>query len=200
MIKVGLTGGIGSGKTTVAEFFKELGVPVYVADVEARKLMDTSKSIKKKLIKAFGAVAYINGELNRQYLAHLVFNDKEKLKIINGIIHPKVAKHFSKWVQKQDTPYCIQENAIIYENNKVDEFDYIISVSAPLNVRIDRVIERDSTTKKQVLARINNQWDDAIKNELADFVIENVDLSTTKKQVKAIHRKLLKIASNSSTS
>lgn len=200
MIKVGLTGGIGSGKTTVAQFFKELGVPVYVADVEARKLMDTSKSIKKKLIKAFGAVTYINDELNRQYLAHLVFNDREKLKLINSIVHPKVAKHFSKWVQKQDAPYCIQENAILYENNKADEFDYIISVSSPLEVRINRVIKRDSTTKEQVLARINNQWSDAKKNKLADFIIENIDLSKTKKQVKEVHKKLLKLASDCHTS
>ncbi|MDY7395533.1 dephospho-CoA kinase [Aureibaculum sp. 2210JD6-5] len=196
MIKVGLTGGIGSGKTTVAKFFRELGIPVYVADVEARKLMDTSKSIQKKLIEAFGAVAYINGELNRQYLAHLVFNDKEKLKIINSIIHPKVSKHFSKWLKLQHAPYSIQENAIIFENNKADEFDYIISVTAPLDVRINRVITRDNTSKEQVLARINNQWDEEKKNKLADFVIENIDLSETKKQVKSIHQKLLKISKN----
>jgi len=200
MIKVGLTGGIGSGKSTVAEYFRALGIPVYVADIEARALMDTSKSIKKKLIKAFGAVAYNNGELNRQYLAHLVFNNNEKLKIINSIIHPKVAKHFSKWLKKQEAPYCIQENAIIFENEKADQFDFIISVTAPQEIRIDRVVKRDHTTKEQVLTRINNQWDDAKKNKLADFVIENMDLLETKKQVKAIHKKILKLITNCHTS
>lgn len=195
MIKVGLTGGIGSGKTTVAKYFRDLNIPVYVADIEAKKLMDTSKSIKKKLIKAFGEVAYINGELNRKYLAQLVFNDKEKLKIINGIIHPKVAKHFLKWMLKQDALYCIQENAIIFENKKADEFDFIISVTAPLDIRIDRVIKRDVTSKGQVLSRIKNQFDDTYKNKLADFVIVNIDLSDTKKQVKKIHEKLLKFSS-----
>ncbi len=198
MIKVGLTGGIGSGKTTIAEYFKELGIPVYVADIEARGLMDTSKSIQKKLIDAFGAVAYINGELNRQYLAQLVFNDKEKLKRINNIIHPEVAKHFSEWLNQQDAPYCIQENAIIFENSKADEFDYIISVTAPLEIRIQRVLKRDAISKEQILARMNNQWNDEEKNKLSDFIIENIDLSATKKQVRKIHQKLVHLSSENS--
>ena len=196
MIKVGLTGGIGSGKTTVVNFFKELGVPVYIADLEAKKLMNTSKSIQKNLIKVFGPQAYVNGKLNRPYLAHQVFNDEEKLKAINSIVHPKVAKHFSKWLQEQNAPYCIQENAIIFENNKAADFDFIISVTAPKDIRIERVLERDSTSKSEIMARINNQWDQAKKNELANFIIENTTLTDTKKQVKKIHEILLKAASD----
>ncbi|MBJ2172761.1 dephospho-CoA kinase [Aureibaculum sp. A20] len=196
MIKVGLTGGIGSGKTTVVNFFKELGVPVYIADIEAKELMNTSKSIQKKLIKVFGSQAYINGKLNRPFLAQLVFNDEEKLKAINNIVHPKVAKHFSKWLQQQNAPYCIQENAIIFENNKADDFDFIISVTAPKDIRIERVLKRDSSSKSEIMARINNQWDQAKKNELADFVIDNITLTDTKNQVKKIHETLLKATSD----
>ncbi|MCL4120097.1 UNVERIFIED_CONTAM: hypothetical protein GTU68_066196 [Idotea baltica] len=200
MINVGLTGGIGSGKTTVTKYFKKLGIPVYLADIEAKKLMSSSKVIKRKLIQAFGDLAYINGELNRPYLANLVFNDKEKLATINSIIHPKVAKNYLKWFNKQNAAYCIQENAIIFENNKADQFDFIINVSAPLDIRIERVIKRDTSSKEQILARINNQWDDEKKNNLADFVIENIEMENTKKQVKQIHQKLIQMSSKRSFS
>lgn len=194
MKNIGLTGGIGSGKTTVANYFKELGVPVYVSDVEAKKLMVASKVIKKKIIKAFGELAYVDDELNRPYLAQLVFNNKEKLSILNSIVHPRVAKHYSRWLQQQDAPYCIQENALIFENNKAKEFDYIITVTAPIEVRIERVINRDTSTRDQVLARMNNQWTDK-KNKIGDFVIENSDLENTKNQVEKIHQKLLNLSS-----
>jgi len=194
MIIVGLTGGIGSGKSTIANFFIELGVSVYVADLEAKKLMNTSKSIRKRMIAEFGAESYDKEkQLNRPYLASIVFNDKSKLAAINNIVHPKLAKHFSKWVQKQKSPYIIQENAIIFENNTADKFDYIIAITAPVNLRIERVIDRDSTTKEDVLARIKNQWDESEKNKLADFVIHNINLPDTKKQVKIIHKKIVKL-------
>lgn len=194
MIIVGLTGGIGSGKSTVAEFFSKLDVSIYVADVEAKKIMNTSKSIRKRLINEFGSEAYTEDQqLNRAYLAAIVFNDKDKLDIINSIIHPKIDKHFSKWVQKQNSPYVIQENAIIFENNNAEKFDYIIAVTAPIEVRIKRVIKRDLTTKKNVIARMKNQWDEAKKNKLADYVIHNTNLADTKKQVEFIHKKLLKL-------
>ncbi|MCL4143418.1 UNVERIFIED_CONTAM: hypothetical protein GTU68_052436 [Idotea baltica] len=196
MIKVGLTGGIGSGKSTVAKYFKELGVPVYIADTEARLLMNTSKTIKKKLIKVFGPEAYLDDELNRPYLAKVVFNDKEKLKKINNIVHPKVAKDFSKWVDKLESVYCIQENAIIFENNKADQFDIIITVSAPLEVRVQRILKRDAITEEQIVARIKSQWDQEKKNKLADFVIQNIDLNQTKKQVEIIHQKLINLPSD----
>lgn len=200
MIKVGLTGGIGSGKSTVAHFFKEHGVPVYFADIEAKKLMETSSRIKNKLIEAFGDQTYTNNTLNRAYLAKVIFNNKKKLAIINSIVHPEVDKHFANWVKQQNTPYCIQENAIIFENKKAANFDYIISVTAPLETRINRVISRDGATKEQVIARINNQWNETKKNELADFVIENEQLSATKNQVKKIHNTLLNFAKKSNFS
>ncbi len=193
MIKVGLTGGIGSGKSTVADFFSELGVPVYNADFEAKKLMNTSKIIKKKLIAEFGLDVFREGILNRAYLAAIVFKDKKKLNTLNNIVHPKLTKHFSKWALRQVTPYVIQENAIIFENNKADEFDYIIAITAPKTLRIERVIKRDTTHIENVLARMNNQWDEAKKNNLSDFVINNVKLSETKKEVGKIHKELLKL-------
>jgi len=193
MIKIGLTGGIGSGKTTVANYFIELGVPVYFADNEAKKLMNSSKEIKKKLISAFGEDTFNEEGLNRAYLAELVFKDKNKLSIINAIVHPEIAKHFSKWVKKQNADYIIQENAILFENDTASKFDYIITVTAPIDVRIDRILNRDTTTKEAILARINNQWDDIEKIKLSDFVIDNFNLVDTKKKVKKLHKKLLKI-------
>ncbi|MGB5364178.1 MAG: dephospho-CoA kinase [Aureibaculum sp.] len=192
MIKVGLTGGIGSGKTTVANFFSELGIPIYYADLEARRLMKSSSLIKRKLIKEFGNDAYKDGELNTSFLASIVFKDKSKLAQINSIIHPEVAKDFLSWIKKQNAPYVIEESAILFENNLIDHFDYIITVTAPADVRINRIIKRDSTSKKEVLLRMNNQWDDKKKIELSDYIIHNIELSDTKKQVKEVHKTILK--------
>ncbi|MGB5464223.1 MAG: dephospho-CoA kinase [Aureibaculum sp.] len=192
MIKVGLTGGIGSGKTTVANFFSELGIPIYYADLEARRLMKSSSLIKRKLIKEFGNDAYKDGELNTSFLASIVFKDKSKLTQINSIIHPEVAKDFLSWIKKQNAPYVIEESAILFENNLIDHFDYIITVTAPADVRINRIIKRDNTSKKEVLLRMNNQWDDKKKIELSDYIIHNIELSDTKKQVKELHKTILK--------
>lgn len=194
MIKVGLTGGIGSGKTTVAKYFIELGVPVYFADDEAKKLMNSSTYIKNMLIREFGEKTYENGELNRKYLASIVFHDTSKLNIINGIVHPAVAKHFTKWLKKQKTNYIIQENAILFENKMSSLFDYIITVTAPIDVKIERILKRDTSSKNDILSRMKNQWDDDRKIGLSDFVIHNIDLADTRKQVGQIHKKLLKIA------
>ena len=193
MIVIGLTGGIGSGKTTVADYFTELDVPVYFADDEAKKLMNTSKKIKKKLIAEFGKEAYNDGMLNRAHLAAIVFNDKNKLNSINSIVHPEVATHFSKWIKKQKSAYVIQENAILFENNTASKFDYIITVTAPIAIRVQRVIERDSVREEDVLSRMNNQWDETKKIKLSDFIIQNVNLSDTKKQVAKLHKKLSKM-------
>jgi dephospho-CoA kinase len=192
MIKVGLTGGIGSGKTTVANFFSELGIPIYYADLEARRLMKSSSLIKRKLIKEFGNDAYKDGELNTSFLASIVFKDKSKLAQINSIIHPEVAKDFLSWIKKQNAPYVIEESAILFENNLIDHFDYIITVTAPADVRINRIIKRDNTSKKEVLLRMDNQWDDKKKIELSDYIIHNLELSDTKKQVKELHKTILK--------
>jgi len=189
---VGLTGGIGSGKTTVANYFIALNVPVYIADIEAKALMNRSKVIKRKLIKLFGDEAYVEHTLNKPFIASQIFSNKDLLKKMNAIVHPKVAKHFSNWVKKQNVPYVISEVAIIFENGSQGKYDYIITVVAPEQTRLNRVIKRDNSSEAKVKAIMNNQWTDQQKTEHSDFVINNTDLIDTKLQVENIHSKLLK--------
>jgi len=188
---IGLTGGIGSGKTTVAKMFIELGVPVYFADIEAKKIMVNSKNVKNKLIDEFGEDTYLNGELNKKYLAEIVFNNKEQLSAINNIVHPEVENHFKKWLEDQHAPLVIQENALIFENNKQNDFDRIITVTAPLQVRIQRVKDRDKVTSDQILDRIKNQLDEEFKIKNSNFVIHNLELEMTKSQVSTIFDQLM---------
>ena len=192
---VGLTGGIGSGKTTVANYFEELGVPVYIADLEAKALMNRSKVIRRKLIALFGNEAYIENTLNRPFIAQQIFNDKKLLNAMNAIVHPKVASHFKRWVNKQDSPYVISEAAILFENGSYKKYDYIITVTAPEDIRLQRVIKRDNSNKQKVEAIMANQWSDQEKIKRSDFVIENIDLEQTKIQVRKIHKKILKLTS-----
>lgn len=189
---VGLTGSIGSGKTTVAKFFNELGVPIYIADVEAKKLMNTSKIIRRKIMGLFGEQAYSNNALNKTYIADAIFNNKSLLSQMNAIVHPKVKQHFEKWLKKQDAPYIIYESAILYEHNKTNNFDFIILVTAPKEVRIKRVLERDKTTRKKVMVIIDNQLEDEEKVKKSHFVIDNTNLQETCTQVKTIHNQILK--------
>lgn len=192
---VGLTGGIGSGKTTVAKYFEELGVPVYIADSEAKALMNRSKVIRRKLIALFGNEAYVENTLNRPFIAQQIFNDKKLLNAMNAIVHPKVASHFKRWVNKQDSPYVISEAAILFENGSYKKYDFIITVTAPENIRLQRVIKRDNSNKQKVEAIMANQWSDEEKIKRSDFVIENIDLEQTKIQVRKIHKKILKLTS-----
>ncbi|TJY36073.1 dephospho-CoA kinase [Pontimicrobium aquaticum] len=188
---IGLTGGIGSGKTTVANMFLELGVPVYIADIEAKKLMNKSKVIKRKLIKLFGEEAYIDGILNKHFIAQKIFNNKNLLEKMNAIVHPKVASHFKRWLAKQEAPYVIKEAAILFENNSYLNHDAIILVVANEEVRIQRVIKRDNSTKEKVKAIISNQWSDEKKKPLSQFVINNTTLLKTRKEVEKTHKKIL---------
>lgn len=190
---VGITGGIGSGKTTIATMFSELGIPVYIADVEAKKLTNSSKTIKKELIKILGEEAYNDKGLNRKYVANIIFNDNELLEKVNAIIHPQVAEHFKQWVAEQTSSYCIKEAAILFENGSYKNCDYTILVTAPKETRIERILQRDDTTREEIHSRMDNQWPDEKKQQLADFTIENKDLKNTKKQVLKIHHHLLKI-------
>ena len=192
MIIVGLTGGIGSGKTTVANQFSELGIPVYIADDEAKSLMRRSKIIRKKLIKLFGDDAYIGNELNKPFLASIIFNNKTYLQKMNAIVHPKVARHFDKWVMKQDAPYVIKEVAILFENGGHKACDFVITVTAPIEIRIERLLERDKTSKEKIEDIMKNQWTDEEKVKYSNFVIENIELENTKNQVLKIHKKILK--------
>lgn len=188
---VGLTGGIGSGKTTILECFKSFGIPVYIADDEAKALMNRSKVIKRELMYLFGEKAYLDGMLNRPYLASKIFNDKTLLSKMNAIVHPKVATHFKRWLSKQDAKYIIKEVAIIFENNLQSQYDYIITVVADENLRIQRVMQRDNASKEKVKSVIKNQWSDADKIKESDFVIVNNDLQEAKKQALEIHKTLL---------
>jgi dephospho-CoA kinase len=193
MIIVGLTGGIGSGKTTVAKQFLKLGIPVYIADKEAKSLMRRSKVIKRKLIELFGTEAYINGELNKPFIANIIFNDKNYLEKMNAIVHPKVAKHFEKWVKKQESPYVIKEVAILFENGGHKACDHVITVTAPLDLRIKRLLKRDNTTVGNIESIIKNQWTDEEKIKHSNFVIENIELENTKQQILNIHKEILKM-------
>ena len=192
-LKVGLTGGIGSGKTTVVNIFAELGIPIYIADLEAKKLMVTSKVLIRQLKQLLGEEVYVNGELNKPFIASKIFKDEVLLKKMNAIVHPKVARHFKRWFAKQTAPYVISESALIFENNTQDNYDIVISVIANKDIRIARVISRDTSNKEKVEAIISHQTTDEIKIEKSDFVILNEDIGKTKEIVKKIHTSLLKM-------
>ena len=189
---VGLTGGIGSGKTTVAKVFKELGVAVYIADIEAKALMNRSKVIKRKLIALFGENAYLNNTLNRPFIADKIFNNKSLLNRMNDIVHPKVGQHFNRWLKKQSGSYVLKESAILFESGGDAYCDFTILVTAPEDIRIQRIIKRDNTSKEKVKAIIDNQLSDIVKRDKVDFIIENTSLDKMKKQVHHVHRELLK--------
>jgi dephospho-CoA kinase len=186
MIIIGLTGGIGSGKTTVAKLFLERGVPVYFADDEAKKLMQSSEALKSKIRATFGDKSYLNNTLNRSYLAALVFTDKRNLERLNKLVHPAVKEHFSKWRAQQNSEYVIYENAILFESNSDKECDYIITVIADYETRIKRVMKRDNISRQDVINRIDNQLKTAEKVALSDAVIQNDDLQNLKPQINKI--------------
>lgn len=188
---VALTGGIGSGKSTVAKMFMALGVPVYNSDKEAKALVHASKSIKNALIALLGEKAYLGEKLNKTYVADQIFADSDLLQKMNNIIHPAVREHFLKWAAKQKAPYVIQEAAIIFENGNEGFYDAIILVTAPQESRIQRVMSRDKVDREKVLARMANQWDDAKKITLSDFIIENIDIEATTEKVSEINTTLL---------
>lgn len=190
MIIVGLTGGIGSGKTTVANFFAaHKNVAIYVADIEAKKLMNTSEIIKQKIVKSFGKDAYVDATLNRKYIADIVFKNKQKLSELNAIVHPEVKNHFQTFVKKNiQKCYIIYENAILFESKSHIHCDIIITVYADLETKINRVISRDSCTRQEVLNRMKNQWKDEKKMHLSNYIIHNNSLNETQNQVYKIHR------------
>lgn len=182
---------MGSGKSTVAGFFAELGVPVYIADTEAKKLTNRSKVIRRKITTLLGENAYTDEGINRRYVADKIFGNPELLEKVNHIIHPKVARHFERWMSKQDAPYCIKEAAILFENGGYKNCDRTILITAPVAIRIERILKRDDTTRAAIEARMSNQWEDSKKLLLADHHIENMDLTTTRARVIALHEKLL---------
>ncbi|SMC88535.1 dephospho-CoA kinase [Moheibacter sediminis] len=190
---VGLTGGIGSGKSTIAKWFSETGIPVYNSDNEAKKLMNESSEIRRKLIDLFGEDAYLNEELNRKFISSKVFENKDLLEQLNQIVHPEVFKDFKNWIQSQNAPFIVKEAAILFESGSYNDCDYIISVIANEETRIQRVMERDGVSSEQVLSRIQNQWTDELRIVNSDFIIKNNDgLEELKEEFEEVYNKLLK--------
>lgn len=194
MLRIGITGGIGSGKSTVAHCFEVLGIPVYYADREAKKMMNEDEELRQGIIQEFGNSAYINGLLNRQHIASVVFANKEKLDVLNAMVHPATIRHGLQWMQRQTTPYVIKEAALIFESGSQEHLDYVIGVSAPLHVRLQRTMQRDKVTRDEVLGRMKHQIDEEIKMRLCDFVITNDEQQLVIVQVLALDKKLRSLA------
>ncbi|MBF6607648.1 MAG: dephospho-CoA kinase [Flavobacterium sp.] len=186
---IGLTGGIGSGKTTVAKIFQQLGVPVYFADEIGREILDTPE-VRNKIAALFGNQILRNDAVDRTALAQIVFNDADKLRQLNSIVHPAVAAHFQQWVGQQTSGYVIKEAAILFESGSYKNCDEIITVSAPVETRIKRVIQRDNTTRENVLSRMANQWQDRDREKLSNYVILNSGSENLEAKVMEIHKKL----------
>jgi len=194
MIVVGLTGGIGSGKSTVLEMFGNLGAAVYIADSEARKLMNTNTTLIKQILTLFGDLAYVNNKLNTKFISSIVFNDKNKLEALNALVHPIVRQDFKKFVKNSTNEIIIYEAAILFESGSDKLCDYIISVVANYEERLKRVVKRDGVSEKQVLDRMKHQISDEFRIKNAHIVIRNKKLEDTKEQVKSAFDLLLKLS------
>jgi len=191
MLKIGLTGGIGSGKTTVAKVFETLGIPVYYADDATKRLMNSNNALKALVVQHFGEASYKNGELNRKHIADIVFNNKEKLDLLNSITHPATIEDANEWIKQQTAPYIIKEAALLFETDAAKHLDYFIGVSAPLAIRLKRVIERDKITESEVMKRISRQMDEVEKMKRCDFIITNNEEEMVIPQVLSTHEKIL---------
>jgi dephospho-CoA kinase len=193
MLKIGLTGGIGSGKTTVAKVFEVLGIPVYYADEAAKELMHTNELLKQQLIFHFGKETFFEeGQLNRKHLSSIVFNNKEKLELLNNLVHPATIADAQEWFSKQQAPYVIKEAALLFESGTAEGLDYIIGVTAPAALRIKRVMDRDGVTAEDVKRRMANQLDEVIKIKLCDFVLHNNEQQLLLPQILTLHNELIK--------
>ena len=183
MIRIGVTGGIGSGKSVVSSLLAMAGIPVYVADDESKNLTETSPEIQDKLKTLFGDDIYLNGNLDRKRLASLIFADEALLKKVNDIIHPVVREDFQRWVSKQSVKRCGMESAILFESGLDKDVDVVLSVYAPVELRLSRTMSRDGVTEADVIKRMNRQMPDALKRKQADFVIVNDDVQALMPQI-----------------
>ncbi|MDB9899504.1 dephospho-CoA kinase [Flavobacteriaceae bacterium] len=191
---IGLTGGIGSGKSKVALRFSALGIPCYIADDRAKDLMNTSADLKEAICKLFGSESYSGGVLNRPHIANVVFKDATALAQLNALVHPAVAQDFIEWVAKQEAPYVIKEAAILFENGGSKLCDSIILITAPEAVRLKRVLARDNSSVQEIEDRMSKQWSDERKIPLADYHIENMEWNDTILKIDAIHQELIQIS------
>jgi dephospho-CoA kinase len=193
-LKVGLTGGIGSGKTTVARIFEILDIPVYYADEAAKRIMNSDTALIGAIKKNFGEKSYDGAELNREFLASVVFNDPYQLELLNSLVHPATINDAGQWMQKQQAPYVIKEAALLFESSAASGLDLIIGVSAPAALRLKRTMERDGSTREEILKRMNRQIEESIKMKLCDFVLYNDEQQLLIPQVLELHEKLLLLA------
>lgn len=195
MLKVGITGGIGSGKSTVSKIFELLGVPVYYADERAKDILVRDPELAAAVRQHFGPETYdANGALNRKYLGNIVFNDKDKLALLNSLVHPATIRDSNLWATQQTAPYVLKEAALLFESESFHYLDKIIGVYAPQPLRILRVMKRDNVTREEVLARMHKQIDESIKMRLCDYVIQNNEQQLVIPQVLALHQQLLQLA------
>jgi dephospho-CoA kinase len=190
-LRIGITGGIGSGKTMVAGIFKVLGIPVFDADSAAKEVMQTDKGLQSAIIEKFGMAVYPEGKLDRKYLANIVFNDPFQLALLNSLVHPFAIAAAEEWAVRQNAPYTIKEAALFFEAGSAIGFDYMIGVYAPQHLRIKRAMSRDTITRDEVLARMNRQIQEEIKMRLCDFVIVNDDQHLLIPQVIKLHEQFL---------
>ena len=187
MLKIGLTGGIGSGKTTVGEVFQQLGVSVYASDDRAKALMTEDLSLRSGLISLFGEQAFMNEILNRSYIASKVFSNTQLLAKLNTLVHPFVEKDFQAWSKRQEGAYVLKEAAILFESGAYKGLDEVVLVEAPIELRVNRVISRDGSHREDVIARMEMQWSDEKKKELSDHLIVNDEKSSLLEQVLKLH-------------
>ncbi|MDR0296209.1 MAG: dephospho-CoA kinase [Prevotellaceae bacterium] len=191
MFRVGLSGGIGSGKTTVSKVFQTLGIPVFYADDTVKKLYDTDKRLQEAMLNLFGPTIYDKGQLQPKILAALIFNNDRLLRQVNELTHTLLSKAFTEWMQEQKAPYVLHEAAILFECGMAGEMDINISISAPESIRIARVIQRDGSSEEQIRQRISKQWSDEERNAKADYIIINDNKEALLPQITAIHKKII---------
>ncbi|MEO5563767.1 MAG: dephospho-CoA kinase [Chitinophagaceae bacterium] len=194
MLKLGLTGGIGSGKSTIAKIFEVLGIPVYYADAASRRLMNQDQKLINEITKHFGNESYAGGELNRSYISSIVFNNPEKLALLNAITHPATIEDANQWMLQQTAHYAIKEAALIFETGSAEHLDAVIGVYAPQALRIKRTMDRDHVTKEEVKKRMDRQIDEELKMKLCDYVIVNDEQESVVAQVLVLHEKFIKHA------
>jgi dephospho-CoA kinase len=191
MLRIGLTGGIGSGKSLVANIFKVLGIPVFDADTEAKLIMEKDEQLALSIQKLFGEETYTDKKLNRKYLANIVFDDPGRLEQLNSMVHPAAILAANTWMSQQTTPYVVKEAALLFESKSASQLDFIIGVYAPKTLRIKRVMERDNVTSEKVVARMSRQIDEEEKMKLCDFIVVNNEEQLVIPQVLQLHEKLL---------